>query len=463
MLIHTENPVRPNLSPPVRQEVNSQTLRLESTLLELPLYDFQADGEYLGTDIAQMFERYPSLPGVILTEQDQFVGMISRQSFLESLLRPFSTEIFLKQPIRVLQSYTPVRPLVLSGNASILNAAQQGFRRSLDRYNDAIVVELEAGVYRLLDARDLQIAYWQIRGIETQVRLERLQVEMLQSDKMASLGRLVDGIAHEILDPVSFIWGNLSHVADYSRDLLKLIEAYDQHSLPSQTVNYLKEDIELDYIQIDLPKTLESIKTGADRLSKLANSLQNFCHIDEVYPRPADIHECLDSVLLLLKSRLSGEIEIVKNYGHMPPVPCYVGQLSQVFVNLLGRSIDSLLMQTATNQFQETLRPQKTEIRPQLTITTDVGSLDHSGVRWASIQIANNGVDISSETQRQLLQAFTSESSEMRVLHKETSLTISYRIVTARHGGKFRLYSCLDPNDYQTRLGTAFEILLPLI
>lgn len=461
MFTHTENPVRPNLTPPVRQEVHNQTLRLESTLRELPLYDFQADCEYLGTDIAQMFERYPALPGVILTEQNQFVGMISRQSFLESLLRPFSNEIFLKQPIRVLQSYTPIRPLILSGNASILNAAQQGFRRSLDRYNDAIVVELEPGVYRLLDARDLQIAYWQIRGIETQVRLERLQVEMLQSDKMASLGRLVDGIAHEILDPVSFIWGNLSHVSDYSRDLLKLIEAYDQHSLPAQAVTYLKEDIELDYIQSDLPKTLASIKTGADRLSKLANSLQNFCHIDEVYPRPADLHDCLDSVLLLLKSRLSGEIEVIKDYGHLPPVPCYAGQLSQVFINLLGRSIDSLLMQSATHQL-EGLRAQSNTVLPRLTITTDVGSLDNSGNRWASVQISNNGADVSWETQRQLLQAFTTENSEMRSLHKETSLTMSYRIITARHGGKFRLYSCLDPNDHQTRLGTAFEILLPL-
>lgn len=459
MFAHTENPVRSNLMPPVRLEGNHSTLRLESTLRELPLYDFQADGEHLGTDIAQMFERYPALPGVIVTEQGQFAGMISRQCFLEALLRPFGTEIFLKQPIRILLSYTPIRPLMFPGNTSILTAGQQGFRRSLDRFHDAIVVELDPGVCRLLDARELHVACWQIRGIETQVKLERLQVEMLQSEKMASLGRLVDGIAHEILDPVSFIWGNLTHVADYSKDLLKLVDAYDQNTPPSPAITFLKEDIELDYIQADLPKTLESIRTGAERLSKLANSLQNFCHIDEVYCRPADLHDCLDSVLLLLKSRISGEIEIIKNYGHLPPIPCFIGQLSQVFINILGRSIDSLLTQAASYEFQATVQP-PTET-PRITITTDVRSLDKSGARWASIQISDNGAEVSAETQRQLMQAFAIDETERLPLPKETSFTMSYRIITARHGGKFRLYSCIDPNNH-TRTGTAFEILLPL-
>jgi hypothetical protein len=460
MVAYAGDSARSTLVPPVRLEGNHSTLTLESTLRELPLYDFQAEGEHLGTEIAQMFERYAFLPGVIVTEQGRFTGVISRQCFLESLLRPLGTEVLLNQPIRVLQGYTQQRPLLFPANLSILMAGQYGFRRSSDRFNDVIVVELEPGSYYLLDVRDLHIACWQIRGIEMQVKLERLQVEMLQSQKMASLGRLVDGIAHEILDPVSFIWGNLSHVSDYSQDLLRLIAAYEQNLSPA-SLNGLKEDIELDYLKDDLPKTLESIKTGADRLSKLANSLQNFCHIDEVYPRPADLHDCLDSVLLLLKSRISGEIEIVRNYGHLPPIPCFIGQLSQVFINILGRSIDSLLTQAANQKFQSPIVPPTAAPAPKITITTDICSIDKSGARWASVQIVDTGMEVSKETQNQLLQAFAIEEADLMAMPKETSFTMSYRIITARHGGKFRLYSCIDPSDRQ-RTGTAFEVLLPL-
>lgn len=448
---------RSTLTPPVLLSGSSQAFHLESTLEELPLYDFQADLDHLGTDVAQMFERYTQLPGVILTENHRFVGMLSRHSLLEYLLRPFGTELFLHKPLRILQSYDRSIPLILPATTPILAAAQQALRRSFDRLTHPIVVQFEDETYRLLDAHELNIAYWQLRGIETQVRIERLQVQMLQSEKMASLGRLVDGISHEILDPVSFIWGNLSHIAEYSRNLLDVIDAYEKHiaQVPREVTD-VKNKIELDYIREDFPRTLESIRTGADRLSKLANSLQNFCHIGEVYPRPANLHECLDSVLLLLKSRITSEIKIVKNYGHLPTVPCYISQLSQVFMNIIGRAIDGLLNQAANQQFDAEFRGKlhAHDPAPEITITTDVCSLDAAGARWVSIQIADNGTNLSEESQRQLMQAFSTE----RALVKETSLAMSYRIVTARHGGRFRVYSNLD----KTQTGTVFEILLPL-
>jgi len=272
---------------------------------------------------------------------------------------------------------------------------------------------------------------------------------------------LVDGVAHEILDPVSFIWGNLSHVSDYSQNLLALVAAY-QKALPQPTpeIAHIQNAIELDYLRDDLPKTLESIKTGAERLSKLVNGLQNFCHIDEVYPKPADLNECLNGVLLLLKSRMSSEIEIVKHYGQLPPVPCFVGQLSQVFMNLLSRSIDGLLNQAVGDRLSSELtRDRSSKIRPRITVTTDLCTLRESDTRWVSIRISDNG-GITSETQHQLIEAFANDQP----FAKETSLTTSYRIITARHGGKFRVFSRIHAcgTGTQEPTSTEFEILLPV-
>ena len=444
-----------------RLSEGSEALNLESTLQDLPLYEFQSELSCLGIKVAQVFERYPLLPGVILVEQGQFVSMISRQQLLEYLLRPQGIELFLKRPLRVLSSYGPKSWLILAGNTSISSAAQQALRRSPECLADPIVVQQSSG-YQLLDIHTLNIAYWQIRGIETQVRYERLQLQMLQSEKMSSLGRLVDGVAHEILDPVSFIWGNLSHVSDYSQNLLILVAAYER-ALPQSTqeIAHIQEAIELDYLREDLPRTLESIKTGAERLSKLVNGLQNFCHIDEVYPKPADLHHCLDSVLLLLKSRVSTEIEIVKHYAQLPPVPCFVGQLSQVFMNVISRSIDVLLNQAVGDRLRSELNlPHKSRIRPRITIVTNLCTLRESDSRWVSICISDNGLGMSAETQQQLTEAFSSNQP----FAKETSLITSYRIITARHGGKFKVYSRVHRSGDRTEAQTTteFEILLPV-
>lgn len=437
---------RSRLNVPVLTRENPQSIQLESTLNDLPLYDFAAELDVLGTEVAQLFEQHPLLPGVILTEQGQFVGMLPRHRLLEYLLRPYGIDLFLDKPLRILQSYDRTTPMVLSGETHILNAAQQALRRPVERLGDPIVVHLDSDQYRILDIHELNIAYWQLRGIEMQVRVERLQLQMVQTEKMASLGRLVDGVSHEILDPVSFIWGNLSHIAEYSRNLLDIIQVYEKCLIQTpQKVMDLKEKVEFDYICEDLPKTLDSIRTGAERLSRLANSLQNFCHIDEVYPRPANLHDCLDSVLLLLKSRLTSGIKIVKHYGHLPPIPCFISQLSQVFMNILNRSIDSLLNQAARSEV-EACEP------PRISIVTEVCSIDGSGQRWVSIQIADSNTEMSIETQNQLLNAFSTD------LAQETSLAMSYRIITGRHSGKFRVYSSTEPGSR----GTVFEILLPL-
>jgi len=470
--------------PPTLIGENHTALHLESTLQDLQLHRFEIELSCVGLELAQVFEHHPLLPGAILVDVGNFVGMIARQRLLEFLIRPQGIELFLQKPLWVLHSYARCELLILPGDTPILTAAHQALRRSPTLLNEPLIVQLD-DTYCLLDVHELNIAHWQIRGIETQVRYERTQAQMIQSDKMASLGRLVDGVAHEILDPVSFIWGNLSHIASYSHEVLQLLALYEQFlpEPPAELVQ-LRTDLELEYLRVDLPRAIESVKSGAERLSKLATSLQNFCHIDEVYPKPTDLHEAIDSILLLLKSRLSSDVQIVKLYGHLPPVLCYPGQLNQVFMNVLSTCLDSLLMQAVSQQLDlEMQRPYSdtrlsTPPKPTIEITTQVRSIQNDGqeeTRWVAIRIADNGPGLSKEAQRQLLESF----SVKRRTEKETSLAVSYQIVTAKHGGKFKVRShsvanrelCRNargedpqvewfPSDVMT--GTEFEILLPL-
>lgn len=464
---------------------NDAALHLESALQDLHLHQLEVELSQVGWELAQIFEHHPLLPGAVLVDGGQFAGMISRQRLLEFLIRPHGMELFLQKPLWVVLSYARCELLILPGETPILMAAHQALRRSPHLLNEPIIVQLNDAHY-LLDVHELNIAHWQIRGIETQVRYERTQAQMIQSDKMASLGRLVDGVAHEILDPVSFIWGNLSHITTYSQELLQLLALYERYlPQPPADLVQLQTEMELDYLRADLPRAIESVKAGAERLSKLASSLQNFCHIDEVYPKPTDLHEAIDGILLLLKSRLSSDIQIVKHYGHLPPVVCYPGQLNQVFMNILSTCLDSLLIQAVSQQLdQEMQRPQLndapvTYTKPTLEITTQICNPPAplpDPTRWVSIRIADNGPGLSKEVQRQLLESF----SVKQRTEKETSLAVSYQIVTAKHGGKFKVRSHSAANQEMCRAargvtaeaawaeaadlrtGTEFEIFLPL-
>jgi signal transduction histidine kinase len=443
------------ISAPVNFESSNKDLCLESTLQELPLYAFEVSTSCTGASLAKVFEKYPLLAGATLVEDGKYMGMISRRQLLEFLIRPFGKEMFFEQPLSIIYSYARRGILMLPEATPILTAMQLVLRRSPELLTEPLVVRTK-DAYNLLDVQELNMASWQIRGIETQVRYERSQAQIIQNDKMASLGRLVDGVAHEILDPVNFIWGNLSHVSNYSQDLLKLVMAY-MEELPntSERINHLKQDIEFDFLEQDLNKSLASIQTGAERLKKLVTSLQNFCHIDAVYPKPADLHACMDSIVLLINSRIKGEIKIVKNYGHLPPVYCFLGQLSQVFMNILSRAVDTLLNETVRQQYNHNVTSE--EEKPRIAITTEVISTSESidivsNSRWVAIRIQDNGPGMSEKLLEQIIESFSVEKRA----DKETSLSVSYRIITARHGGKLHLRS-------QLGIGNEFEILLPLV
>lgn len=450
---------------PVLSEGSGRDFYSESSIAQLPLYSFSVELSCRCVEVTRIFEKYPLLPGVVLLENGSLAGMLSRQRLLEYLIRPRAIDLFLHAPVQTIYSYARTSVLTLPEQTLIVDAARVALRRSPELLSEPILVRRANGEHELLNVHELNIAYWHIRGIETQLRFEQMQTQMIQTEKMASLGRLVDGVAHEILDPVGFIWGNLTYVSEYGNSLLELISAYEQcfPEIPDEIAD-LSADIELDFLKQDLPRALSSIKNGAERLRKLAFSLQNFCHIDDVYPKPADLHACIDSVLLLLQSRLSSEIEIIKNYGDLPPVPCYAGQLIQVFVNIISFCIDGLINQAVSQKFEQEFRdpvmaatPIELQGKSRIEIVTEVSNRA-SGIqgvppsRWIWVKISDNGLGMSPPELQELQTSFTHGKKG----DKETSLSSSYWIITAKHGGELHVSSQLDE-------GTAFEILLPLL
>jgi signal transduction histidine kinase len=448
-------------------EGSSQSLGINSTLSELPLFSFSITAEHAIQHLVEQFKQWPDLPGVIILEASRS-RVLSRQQLLECLLQ-LGQDFDADGPIRTMLHYANRKALKLPGHISILVGAQQALKRDHEQQSDPILVGQE-GDFLLLDARTLNVAHWQIRGIETQIRYERLQMQLLQSEKMAALGRLVDGVAHEILDPVSFIWGNLSYIDSYAKQQEELIAAYEASlPMPSADILAIKEAIEFDYLRSDLPAAIKSARGGAHRLRQLATSLQNFCHIDDVHPRPCDLNTLIDSTLRLLKSRLTSPIEIKRCYGKLPPIPCFAGQLSQVFMNLFTNAIDSLLAQAQLESYIADNAALHARKVPQITVTTcvqaakDVLSSDPDESRWVSIIISDNGPGLLPATRAQIMDSFSTERRSV----KETGLAMSYQIITAKHGGRFWLrsfHTSEQPNDQgsQSPTGTEFEILLPL-
>jgi signal transduction histidine kinase len=259
---------------------------------------------------------------------------------------------------------------------------------------------------------------------------------------MSSLGQLVAGVAHEINNPVSFIYGNLTHINQYARDLLKLIQLYEE-SYPrrARAIQTMAHEIDLDFIKEDLPKILSSMEMGADRIRQIVLSLRNFSRLEQAEMKQVDIHEGLDNTLLILAHRLKPKsgypgIQVIKEYGNLPPVQCYVGLLNQVFMNILTNAIDALALGTPSSS------------TPTIQICTEV--LDTNQVR---IRIADNGPGMTQEVQRRLFDPFF--TTKPVGSGTGLGLSISYQIVVERHGGELQCSSA--PNQ-----GTEFSIYLPM-
>ncbi len=286
--------------------------------------------------------------------------------------------------------------------------------------------------------------------------LQLTQAQLIHNEKMSSLGQLVAGISHEINNPVGFIYGNLDYASCYIKDLMRLVELYSLHyPQPVDQIQAEMEAMDFNFLMADMPKLLSSMKVGATRLRQIVLSLQNFLRAEQTEMKPSDIHEGIDSTLLILQHRLKGTdehpgITVLKEYGQVPLVECYLGQLNQVFMNLLTNAIDVLQVSgdfrniphhiTISTGVKEMIGKQTVENSPEKT-------------PHAIIRIADNGPGMSKEVCSKLFEPFFTT----KPVGKGTGLglSISYQIVVEKHGGQLTCIS--EPGK-----GTEFLVAIPI-
>lgn len=281
-------------------------------------------------------------------------------------------------------------------------------------------------------------------------QLQQAQLQLVQSEKMASLGQLLAGVAHEINNPISFIDGNLTYASEYVQYLIEHLQLYqNKYPHPGAQIKENAEKIELNFLIDDLPKVINSMRMGTELISNISISLRNFSRTDTTNLIKANLHEGINSTLLILKHRLKTNnfrpaIEIIKKYGNLPEIECYPGQLNQVFMNIIANAIDALDESIQGRSWEEI------EANPcQITIITEVLT-DNSSV---VIRIQDNGIGMPKELQEKIFEyLFTTKN-----VNKGTGLglSISRQIIQEKHQGKLICISA-------PRKGTEFMIELPI-
>ncbi|PLZ93996.1 ATP-binding sensor histidine kinase [Fischerella thermalis] len=386
------------------------------------LEDFIANDRYI------LRERPKSLLCIPIINQGKLLGIL----YLENNL---TTGAFTRDRLELLQVITTQAAISLE-NAILYKDLAQAKER-LEEYSHTLEEKVERRTQELNENNQ--------RLKQAIVNLQNAQTQLIQSEKMSSLGQMVAGIAHEINNPINFIHGNITHAQEYVQDLLELIAIY-QHELPnpSAQVTEKSEEIDLDFLVQDLPKVLDSMNVGTSRIRNIVLGLRNFSRLDQADMKPVDIHEGIDNTLMILQHKLKAnndrpEIQVIKEYGELPELTCYAGQLNQVFMNILSNAIDAL---------DEGNRNNHQSPAPKIRIITKL-----TNKNTVKICIADNGPGINTEIQQKIFDPFF--TTKPVGSGTGLGLSISYQIVVDKHKGKL---IC----DSKPGQGTEFVIEIPI-
>ena len=407
------------------------------------------------------------------TEQ---IEVLSAKIRNHKIVRLDNTEIVNKHHLQQMQLYlqqlgvksTLLLPLqTRSGQLGAVICHQYS---SLRPWRDTEVELLQAVVDQLAIAIDQAELYAQTRAAalaaQTQAHhltealknLQEKEAQLIQQEKMSSLGQTVAGVAHEINNPVNFIHGNLTYVHKYTQNIFELLTLYQKYYPdPISEIETKIEDIDLEFLIEDLPKILSSMEMGTKRIRQIVVSLRNFSRLDEAEKKIVDIHEGIDSTLLILHSRIKSNgkdsgIKIIKEYGILPKLECYAGQLNQVFMNIISNAIDALdgqpeprIIRIITELFSEEAKASDHQDRHH--------DSSKSHVQYAVIRVQDNGPGMTESLVNRVFDPFFTTKQ----VGKGTGLglSISYQIIVDKHGGMLNCSS-------EKGQGTEFRIQIPI-
>jgi two-component system NtrC family sensor kinase len=378
---------------------------------------------------------------------------------LEADLRQFLTQLgflsFLSIPIQTQLGEIGILSCSHHQNSHVWNENELELLKAV---TDQLAIAInQAQLYAQTQANVTQ-AQAQAQQLEAALqKLRQTQTHLIQAEKMSSLGQMVAGIAHEINNPVTFVYSNVIPAIEYTDDLLNLLSLYQEYyPQPVPEIQQHIEEMELEFIQEDLPKLLSSMKMGAERIRQIVVSLRNFSRLDEAEFKAVDLHQGIDSTLLILQNRLKEQagqvgIEVIKTYGNLPLVECYAGQMNQVFMNILVNAIDAINEQnTQRVQCQSSsLESQENPCqKPMIQIQTEVVNFS-----WVMIRIVDNGPGMPEQVRQKLFDPFFTTKPIGR--GTGLGLSISYQIVVEKHQGHLECYS-------EVGQGSEFVIEIPI-